>query len=92
MDMSSLTASRAYSGAASAMPPASGEARVTDAATAFAQTLGNAEMAASAAMTGTGDTQTMVETMTQAQLAVDTAVAIRDKVVEAYQEILRMQV
>ena len=34
----------------------------------------------------------VVQSIAEAQIALETAVAIRDKVVEAYQEILRMPV
>jgi len=43
-------------------------------------------------MTGKADTQSLVQALAQTELAVETAVAVRDKVVEAYQEILRMPV
>ena len=43
-------------------------------------------------MSGTADTHALVQSLTEAELALDAAVAIRDKVVEAYQEILRMPV
>jgi len=43
-------------------------------------------------MTGSVDPHELVTALTQSQLAVDTAVAVRNKVVEAYQEILRMPV
>ena len=43
-------------------------------------------------MGGTSDTQALVQSIAEAQMALETAVAIRDKVVEAYQDILRMPV
>ena len=43
-------------------------------------------------MTGQGDTHDLVQSIAQAEIALETVVAIRDKVVEAYQEILRMPV
>ena len=55
-------------------------------------TLDRGERAAAEAMAGTGDVQSMVEALTATELALETAVAVRDKVVEAYQEILRMPV
>lgn len=41
---------------------------------------------------GESDPHALVEALTQSELAVETVVAVRNKVVEAYQEILRMPV
>jgi flagellar hook-basal body complex protein FliE len=43
-------------------------------------------------MVGGADPHALVEALAQSELAVETVVAVRDKVVEAYQEILRMPV
>ncbi len=61
-------------------------------ATDFADTLANGENTAKAAMTGKADAHSLVQALAQTELAVETAVTVRDKVVEAYQEILRMPV
>jgi flagellar hook-basal body complex protein FliE len=45
-----------------------------------------------AGLAGRADPGSVVQALAQTELAVQTAVAIRDKVVEAYQEILRMPV
>ena len=58
----------------------------------FAGTLQEGEMQARAAMTGGADPHSLVMALAQTELAVETAVTIRDRVVEAYQEILRMPV
>ncbi len=58
----------------------------------FAATLQRAEQTASDAMVGKADPHALVEALSQSELAVQTAVSVRDKVVEAYQEILRMPV
>ena len=55
-------------------------------------TVNAGEQAAAQAMAGQGDVQSMVEALTSTEMALETAVAVRDKVVEAYQEILRMPV
>ena len=55
-------------------------------------TLQQGERAAADAMTGKGDVQSVVEALTATELALETAVTVRDRVVEAYQEILRMPV
>lgn len=58
----------------------------------FVATLENAEATAKAAMTGDADPHALVQALAQTELAVETAVTVRNKVVEAYQEILRMPV
>jgi flagellar hook-basal body complex protein FliE len=79
------------------------ETGATDKGTAFAdalaamagsmsQSLEAGEAAARQAMAGQGDVQAVVEALTAAELALDTAVTVRDRVVEAYQEILRMPI
>lgn len=58
----------------------------------FAQTLQSGEQTAIAALSGDADPHALVQALAQTELAVETAVTVRDKVVEAYQEILRMPV
>jgi len=58
----------------------------------FAATMQANEDTAKAAMVGDADAQSLVLALAQTQLAIETAVTVRDKVVEAYQEILRMPV
>ncbi|MBR9841777.1 MAG: flagellar hook-basal body complex protein FliE [Rhodobacteraceae bacterium] len=65
---------------------------IQNAAASFQETLASAENASIAAMTGDADPHSLVQALTQAELAVETAVTVRDKVVEAYQEILRMPI
>ena len=50
------------------------------------------ETAAAAFMTGEADPHSVVEAIASAELAVETAVTLRDRVVEAYQELLRMPI
>lgn len=59
---------------------------------AFTQRLRESESLSMNAMAGNADPHRLVQALAQTELAVDTAVTIRDKVVEAYQEILRMPV
>lgn len=61
-------------------------------ATDFAQTLAKSEAASKEAMIGDVDPHALVQALAQTELVVETAVAVRNKVVEAYQEILRMPV
>ncbi|MBB1490789.1 MULTISPECIES: flagellar hook-basal body complex protein FliE [unclassified Paracoccus (in: a-proteobacteria)] len=78
---------------AAAAPSATGAApAMTAAARDFAAVMEAADTTAIGAMQGRSDTQALVQSIAQAQVALETAVAIRDKVVEAYQEILRMPV
>ena len=58
----------------------------------FAQTLQEAENTAKASMMGDADPHALVQALAQSELAVETAVTVRNKVVEAYQEILRMPI
>lgn len=58
----------------------------------FADTLKSGEEAARATLTSGADPHALVQALAASQLAVETAVTLRDKVVEAYQEILRMPV
>ena len=58
----------------------------------FAQTLAEGEAAAKGTMVGSADAHSLVQALAQTELAIQTAVTVRDKVVEAYQEILRMPV
>jgi flagellar hook-basal body complex protein FliE len=108
MDIRAMQAARLYQGAtapspqaavarhaATAMPErgATGFAEAAGAAMRdFASTLRDAEQTAQAAMVGKADPHALVEALSQSELAVEAAVAVRDKVVEAYQEILRMPV
>lgn len=65
---------------------------VTDAAKEFKAAIQTAEEAALNTATTGADPHAMVEALANAELVLDTAVTIRDKVVEAYQEVLRMPV
>jgi flagellar hook-basal body complex protein FliE len=58
----------------------------------FSQTLAQGEAQARAALTTGADPHALVTALAQTELAVETAVTVRDRVVEAYQEILRMPV
>ncbi|MEO1677482.1 MAG: flagellar hook-basal body complex protein FliE [Pseudomonadota bacterium] len=101
MDIRATQAERLYSGVRPATKaagdgPSTADAsagrRFADAAENFADTLARAEQTAKDAMVGKADPHALVQALSQTELAVETAVAVRDKVVEAYQEILRMPV
>lgn len=57
-----------------------------------ASTIAQGEQASINYMTGKADPHSVVEALAAAELAVETAVTVRDKVVEAYQELIRMPV
>jgi flagellar hook-basal body complex protein FliE len=63
-----------------------------NAAKEMVSTLVKSEQAASAFMTGDADPHSVVEAIASAELAVETAVTLRNRVVEAYQELLRMPI
>ncbi len=91
----SLTAASAYSAARAAVAPgqpAPAVQALSNAAEDFAAQMGQVDQAATGAMTGQVETHRLVQTIAEAEVAMETVVAIRDKVVEAYQEILRMPV
>ena len=97
----SLGAISAYGRARAAIAPQAGAepaalARTpqppTTAADRFMQVLSQVDATANGAMTGTVETQRLVQTIAEAELALESAVAIRDRVVEAYQELMRMPV
>ncbi len=86
-------AATAYDRAKQAVAPAAGLPQgVTNAASEFSKVMDQVDLTATDAMTGQGSTQDLVQSIAQAEIALETVVAIRDKVVEAYQEILRMPV
>ena len=62
------------------------------AAEAFVATLQAGEHAAADAMAGAGDPHEMVMALSEARLALEATVALRDRAVEAYQDLLRMPV
>lgn len=88
-------AATAYEGARRAVAPSAqpGPAtQVTAALDGFAKVMAEADQTAIGAMQGTTETHKLVQSISEAKLALETVVAMRDKVVEAYQEILRMPV
>lgn len=78
--------------ATSAVRPEAENNPVAEGISDFKAAIEGAEKAAlNTAATG-ADPHTMVEAFANAEMVLDTAVTIRDKVVEAYQELLRMPV
>ncbi|NEY91138.1 flagellar hook-basal body complex protein FliE [Tabrizicola oligotrophica] len=94
MDVRTSLATQSYAQARSAAAPKPGaaEAGFARLAGSFAETLAQGEQTARAAMTGGADPHALVQALASSQLAVETVATVRDKVVEAYQEILRMPI
>lgn len=97
MDVRSLYAAQKYAASKPAMQPDPTTAKPLESDFShitqnFVEKLQAAEDTATQAMVGDADPHALVEALAQSELAVETVVAVRDKVVEAYQEILRMPV
>ena len=95
MDIRALFAAQKYAATRSATEPSptgGAGAAAAQVATSFEDTLRNAEQVAQRALTGDADPHALVHALAQSELAVEAAVTVRNKVVEAYQEILRMPV
>jgi flagellar hook-basal body complex protein FliE len=97
MDVTTTLAAASYAKAKPATSPAEdngggiGDAMM-QAVQSFTDTLATGETTARAAMTGGADPHALVQALASTQMAVETVSTLRDKVVEAYQEILRMPV
>jgi len=102
MDINAFNAARAYGAAKNALKP---EARAEQKVGAFddafdpkkligdmAAAIAKSESTSAAYMVGKADPHSVVEALAQAELAVETAVTLRNRVVEAYQELMRMPV
>jgi flagellar hook-basal body complex protein FliE len=93
MQIASHLAAERYAAARPATAPhPDAAALAADTLSDFAATLRAGEETARAAMVSDVDPHALVQALTQTELAVETAVTIRNKVVEAYQELLRMPV
>lgn len=96
MDIKTSLASQTYSRARIAVAPEPAaenmENTIGRLVGSFADTLAQGEQTARSAMTGNADPHSLVQALASSQSAVETVATVRDKVVEAYQEILRMPV
>ena len=98
MDMNAVSAIQKYTQQRPITEPIPVEPEPTIAQTVekvamdFAETLAKTEEVSKAAMIGDADPHALVQALAQTELAVETAVTVRNRVVEAYQEILRMPV
>ncbi len=79
--------------AASAMAPGTDFASVLkDAARGAVNTLRTGEQASAAGIAGKADIREVVAAVTNAELTLETVVSVRDKVISAYNDILRMPI
>ena len=98
VEFSSDVAARLYASAEPATRPAdvnadaAGGPAFADMAGDFMRALSQAEQTVTSGLTGGADPQAVVEALAATEIAVQAAVTVRDRVVEAYQEILRMPV
>lgn len=95
MELKGLSAIQKYAAMKPATAPGEGEGALAAAkgfAAEFAATLAKSEQTAKSAMIGDADPHALVTALAQTELVVETAVTVRNRVVEAYQEILRMPV
>lgn len=92
MDITSGLAAHAYARARPATQPEPQAGGLRGLAQDFTDVLNAGDETAGATMTGRADPHALVQALSATELAVETAVTLRDKVVEAYQEILRMPV
>jgi len=105
MSIGALDAASAYArvlGPGSGRPAASADAptgagagfgsMVEDLVSSTAASMRTAEQATAAQVAGKGDLIDVVTAIGAAETALDTMVAVRDRVVSAYQDIMRMQI
>lgn len=97
---SPVAAAAAYRAATSQASPAPGTQAgggsfadaLTRAAEGTVETMHQADAAAEAGIMGTASATDVVLAVSRAELALQTTVAIRDRVVQAYQDVMRMPI
>jgi flagellar hook-basal body complex protein FliE len=63
-----------------------------EASSSFTDTLHKGEQASMQAATGSADLASVTQAVTDAQVALQTVVAVRDRVISAYQDIIKMPI
>lgn len=94
------SAAKAYASATRMIGNAGAEAKtgesfgklLQNAATGLVDSLGKSEQQSLQAVTGKADLAAVTEAVTNAQMALQTVVAVRDKVISAYQDIIKMPI
>ena len=79
-------------GAAAATPGGGFSGALNRALGAVVDTARQAETGAMQAISGTGSLTDVVTALSQAELTLQTATAVRDRVIQAYQDIIRMPI
>lgn len=93
MDIRAALAPQSYTSSRPAIAPGAEDGGTLSGLVAsFSQTLRHSEETAMSALSGGADPHALVQALAQTEFAVEAAVTVRDKVVEAYQEILRMPI
>jgi flagellar hook-basal body complex protein FliE len=87
-----LNNARAMEGATAAAKPEAAGSAIAEGIGDFRAALQQAEQTAMQTAVSGADPHAMVQALSNAELMLDAVVTIRDKVVEAYQELLRMPV
>lgn len=65
---------------------------LTRAAESAVQTVRHAEQVTSSGIAGTADTQAVVQALSNAEVTMQTVVAVRDKILSAYNDIMHMNI
>lgn len=94
MDIQPNLVAQNYAAGKTALAPSNNpsDQSLIGAADGFLAALQSSENVAMQSMTAEADPHALVQALAQTELAVQTAVTVRDKVIEAYQEILRMPI
>ena len=104
MSLGALDATSAYGRATSIKPPSIADSEAADGASASgfggmidmitdaASAMRTAESASAQQVAGKGDLIDVVTAIGAAEMALDTVVAVRDRVISAYSDIMRMQI
>ncbi|MBL4871499.1 MAG: flagellar hook-basal body complex protein FliE [Robiginitomaculum sp.] len=99
MEPSALGALRHYQAAQKSIAPDKAKlsgteekGKIAQGVEEFSKVFENVEKATQAMSVGQADAHSVVEAMATAEMALETAVTVRNRVVEAYQELLRMPV
>jgi flagellar hook-basal body complex protein FliE len=89
-------AARITTDAPASMPSAKGTQSfgkmLEDAASSMKDTLAKGEQASLQAVTGNADLSSVTQAVTDAQVALQTVVAVRDRIISAYQDIIKMPI
>lgn len=102
MEMQSIGALRQYNLTKTALKPENGSNKPAQTGTEnsalaagvkdFSKVFENVEQTTQAMAMGQADAHSVVQAMATAEVALETAVTIRNRVVEAYQELIRMPI